>query len=117
MFFIGIFGINKRNKKIREVNFKCIGCLKDKGEIIESANVFEFFFIPLFKTGKKYFLRCLFCSTTYRLKEDSVENIIKTGKVMYEDIDEVIFENHICPNCGAQIMPGYDYCPKCGRKL
>jgi predicted RNA-binding Zn-ribbon protein involved in translation (DUF1610 family) len=117
VFFIGIFGINKRNKKIREVSFKCTGCLKDRGEIIETSNSFEFFFIPLFKTNKQYFLRCLSCGTIYMLKQDSIRNIVETGKVLYEDIDKVVLENHVCPNCGEEIIQGYYYCPKCGKKL
>ncbi|WP_319200178.1 zinc ribbon domain-containing protein [uncultured Ilyobacter sp.] len=116
MFFIGVFGINNRSKKIKEVSFKCTGCLNKRGELVENSNVFEFFFIPIFKFSKKYILTCTKCGSMYRLNDSSVKKIIETEKVAYEDIEEVIYENRIC-ECGEKIEKGYEYCPKCGRKL
>ncbi len=117
MFFIGVFGMNRRNKKIKEVKFKCTGCLKNKGEVIESANTFEFFFIPVFKMSKKYFLKCISCDSLYKLNPNSIESVMEKGEVLYEDIEEIVFENYVCSGCGERIEPGYDYCPKCGKKL
>ena len=116
MFFIGVFGINNRSKKIKEVLFKCTGCLNNKGELIEISNVFEIFFIPVFKFNKKYILKCTTCGSMYKLNKESIGKIIETEKVTYEDMEEVIYENRVC-ECGEKILDGYEYCPKCGRKL
>jgi len=116
VFFIGIFGINSRSKKIKEVSFRCTGCLNKKGELTENSNVFEFFFIPVFKFSKKYILICTKCKSMYKIHDSSIEKILETEKVDYEDMEEVIYENRIC-ECGEKIVDGYEYCPKCGKKL
>ena len=117
MFFVGIFGINNRSKIKKEVSFKCTGCIETKGELIENYSSFELFFIPVYKFKRKYFLRCQSCESLYWLKDESIDNILENGRVVYENIKEVIYQKEVCPRCNKEIRENCDYCPSCGHKL
>ena len=117
MFFIGIFGINNRSKVKKEINFKCTGCLETRGEVIENYSSAEFFFIPVYKFNKKYFLRCKNCESLYWLKDECIDRILEEERASYEDIKEVIYQKETCPKCGREVSSKYEYCPNCGQKL
>lgn len=92
MFFIGIFGLNYKENRIRTVEFKCTGCLSEEAEFIELYQSFEFFFIPVFKFKKSYLLKCKKCNSLYKVKNSSIDKILKNNRVDYEDIEEIIRE-------------------------
>lgn len=81
---------------------------------------FTFFFLPLFRFGKRYFVSCPNCGAVYEISRDE-------GKRIERDPSAVIDPQKIlrvagraprfCPNCGAQVDPGSRYCPYCGSKL
>lgn len=92
MFFIGIFGLNYKENRIKTVDFKCIGCLSEKGELIELYQSFEFFFIHLFRFKKSYLLKCKKCNSLYKIRNSSIDKILKNNIVEYEDVEEIIRE-------------------------
>lgn len=117
MFFIGVFGVNNKSRVLKDVYFKCTGCVETKAELIENYSCFEFFFIPIYKYNKKYFLRCRRCESVYWLKDEGIGEIMASGKADYEHIREVIYQKEVCPHCGKDINSKYEYCPNCGKKL
>ncbi|WP_312061132.1 zinc ribbon domain-containing protein [Anaerotignum sp.] len=83
---------------------------------------FSFFFIPLFKWGKKYYAVSSCCQTTFSIP-DEIGKTIERGEnvtLREDDLEIVGMEqsyNAHCPDCGFLRSPEYTYCPKCGRKL
>ena len=118
MFFIGLFGINNKEKYLGNIEFKCTGCLSDKVRLIETATNFHIFFIPIFSWNKRHMAICEKCGSTYIIKESSVKNVLENKKAVYEDVTDIVSENRVCPDCSYPLYgQEYKYCPKCGRKL
>ncbi len=83
---------------------------------------FSFFFIPLFKWGKKYYAVSNCCQATFSIPHE-IGKAIERGEsvtLKEEDLEAEGFEKRdytYCPDCGFLLSPEYTYCPKCGRKL
>ena len=58
MFFIGIFGIGKDKKELRNFpNIICPCCGRyAQASLVMEYSYFHLFFLPLFKFGKKYYV-------------------------------------------------------------
>ena len=39
MFFIGVFGIGQKRKVLKEVKFKCTGCMGEKAVLIQESKL------------------------------------------------------------------------------
>ncbi|WP_313527928.1 zinc ribbon domain-containing protein [Anaerotignum sp.] len=83
---------------------------------------FSFFFIPLFKWGKKYYAVSNCCQTTFSIPDELGKAIERGESVSLREEDlEIVgmatnnYSN--CPDCGFLLTPEYTYCPKCGRKI
>lgn len=81
---------------------------------------FTFFFLPLFRFGKRYFVSCPCCGAVYEIGRDEGKRIerdpqaeIDPGKLRRTSGRAARF----CPNCGARIAPDSRFCPYCGAKL
>ena len=92
MVFIGIFGVKSSEEKLRDVDFECTGCLSDKMELFAFRKVFEFFFLPVLTLRKSHVIACSSCKSSYKLKEDKMEEILLKGKVKYEDVEKIVKE-------------------------
>ncbi|MGL5175574.1 MAG: zinc-ribbon domain-containing protein [Cetobacterium sp.] len=92
MVFIGIFGVKSSEEKLRDVDFECTGCLSKKMELFAFRKVFEFFFLPVITLKKSHIIACKSCESSYKLKENKMEEILLKGKVKYEDVEEIIKE-------------------------
>ncbi|MGG7163295.1 zinc ribbon domain-containing protein [Clostridium ihumii] len=125
MFFIGIFGIENKNKEIRTLyNISCKKCNKIiSGKLLKSYNFFHFFFIPLFKWNENYYIRCYDCNTIYSIPKEKGKSIEKGEniEITYWDLHEVntneYYYENVCKNCGRDINPNFEYCPHCGSKI
>lgn len=117
MFFIGIFGFKNDAQTITEVHFPCTECLNEKVNLIELYMKFEFFFIPIFRFNKKYVIECTNCHSFYLVKKESIEKILKTKEVTYDDISDVIHKSKVCPKCKTVLNASFSYCPNCGEVL
>ncbi len=117
MFFIGVFGIGNKNKNLGDVSFKCTGCIEENFSLIELSRSFDIFFIPVFKYSKEYIIVCKKCKSVYKLKLESIEKVLNTRRVVYEDVEKIILETNTCPHCGTNIAGEFSYCPKCGNPL
>jgi len=122
MFFIGIFGIEHKEKVVKEnKNFFCKECnLERKGRIIKSYDYFHFFFIPLFKWNISYYVICSNCNTIYELTVEKGKEIEKRNDdITYWDIKQIYNTNKVkvCPECKYEYESEFNYCPNCGHKL
>jgi len=119
MFFIGIFGLQNKEHSIREYdNIICQDCNRlSRAELFESYTYFHFFFIPLFKWNKNYFLKFRCCNSLYAVDHDYVQELRNSDDIDFRRIHQIRGTSNRCSNCGNMINPGFSYCPHCGHKL
>lgn len=82
---------------------------------------FSFFFIPLFKWNRHYYVRMNCCNATTEISAD-LGKAIARGEVTKIPLDTLHFgryENRMkhCSYCGFTTEEDFQYCPKCGRAL
>jgi hypothetical protein len=129
MFFIGVFGIESKEKEIKILNnLNCKNCnLSVAGRLIKSFSFFHFFFIPLFKWNENYYVICNNCNTVYSVSKEKGK-AIERGEdlnITYWDMQEVHNEYYNdnyygakkCSNCGNVVESSFKYCPHCGAKI
>lgn len=119
MFFIGIFGIQDKEKVIREFDgVICPECGRfSRAELIEYYTYFHFFFIPLFSWNRRYFVRFRCCNSMYAIDGDYVKEIQNGEGLDTNRLVRIGRQENICPNCGSYVNPAFNYCPNCGQKL
>lgn len=135
MFFIGIFGIDRKSIKVRDLaGTQCRECGISKLSLFKDFYRFHFFFITIFTWGKVYRIVCGNCGALYRVEGEK-------ESYSYWDLGDAEFNlsrqrgrgNHrgaagsgtcpegtiqgTCPECGAELDISWEYCPLCGRKL
>lgn len=118
MFFIGIFGIEPKNKTIKEFNNTiCPTCDRlTKAELVQTYTCFHFFFLPLFKWNFKYYIRFICCNSIYEVDEGYVDELKNSDTIDVNRLKKMSFNKNICPECGNYVNPDFSYCPHCGRK-
>jgi len=127
MFFIGIFGIENKEKEIKILdNISCKNCNKIiTGRLIKNYDFFHFFFIQLLKWNENYYVLCNECKSAYFIPKDKGK-AIENGQnieINYWDLQETNTENYnnhednICANCGKRLGSNFQYCPHCGEKI
>jgi hypothetical protein len=122
MFFI--MGISQKEKRLDFDQVMICKCCGKYGhaDVFMTYTYFMFFFIPLFKWNKQYYIRMRCCNSTAKIDSD-LGKAIEHGSITEIDLDKIQFgchENSIkrCSNCGfASTESDYVYCPKCGNKL
>lgn len=129
MFFIGVFGIDSKEKVIRESKrLYCKSCNDYLvGRVVKRYNFFHFFFIPLIKWSEKYYVMYDNCNHIYGISREKGESIEldENIEITYWDLKEIDQSNNydnrnfrsICNNCGEEVDSIYTYCPYCGQKL
>ena len=121
MFFI--MGISQSQKKLdyKKVNIcKCCG----KYSSIEAYMTywyFMFFFIPLIKWNKEYYIKTTCCNKVAKIGENIGKRIEK-GEEVNIDMDELDFgcdedSVKVCSVCGYTTQEDFLYCPKCSNRL
>ncbi|NLJ79475.1 MAG: zinc ribbon domain-containing protein [Firmicutes bacterium] len=118
MFFIGIFGIRTKRKKIQTRQGACcpICGAYDRFAIVQEYQYLHFFFIPLWRWNTRYFLETRCCGERRKLSSELGKRIAGGEEEALEDIK---IEDHLlrCPFCSKRIDPGFLFCPHCGQKL
>lgn len=124
MFFIGIFGIESKEKEVKAIdNLQCKSCNRStRGKVIKSYSYFHFFFLPIFKWNEEYFVICEGCKTLFSISKDKGKGLERGEniEITYWDLKEVNKYNDYnigCSNCGKIISSDYEYCPYCGNKM
>ena len=82
--------------------------------------VLSIFFIPVFKWGKKYFVKSCCCGTLYSLDKETGRALAR-GEIRELSEDELHRETErgdpLCPRCGCPVSLDFEFCPRCGEKL
>ena len=143
MFFIGIFGIDKKNEEIKALHDTvCRECSGHSCTLFREYYRFHFFFIPLISWGRRYRVVCESCGSVYNVNEEKdsysywdLNNILFRGKnrqgnfhqgggrgesagsagLRDDDSESMKGRTDLCPHCGAEIKDDWTYCPSCGR--
>lgn len=122
MFFIG--GISNGEKKLDYIqSIICPRCgAFGRMEVYVTYMYFSFFFIPLFKWNKKYFVKNTCCDSIYILDDELGIKISRGENVLIseENLQLADYNQHTinrCSNCGYIGNEDFQYCPKCGQKL
>lgn len=123
MFFIGIFGIDRRQKRIKPLKqLQCKGCNCEGLELYKEYSFFHLFFIPIIKWNIRYFAFCKNCGTVYDIKTEKAikEESGQEGVITYWDINQPNYSGYQvsikCNSCGKDLEDNYTYCPFCGSK-
>lgn len=128
MFFIGIFGIENKEKEIKIINnFTCKSCNRlTMGKVIKHYEFFHFFFIPIFKWNEKYYIECESCKKIFSISKEKGKMIERGENIelTYWDLNEVNNAysydykiNSVCKSCGKVVDSEYKYCPYCGNEV
>lgn len=132
MIFIG--GISQGQKILDYV--KTVICNQCGGygryEVFMTYMYFSFFFIPLFKWNRCFYVKLSCCDALYRLDSEKGKAILRGGQVDITQSDLTLvqtgsrkssYENGTyktwkrCRGCGYETEEEFEFCPKCGRKL
>jgi len=129
MFFIGVFGIENKDKEIKSLNnISCKKCnMTVTGNLIKNFDFFHFFFIPIFKWNEKYYVVCDQCKSVYIIPKDKGKAIEhgENIEISYWDMQEAYtygysnnyYDENKCKNCGTKVDSKFKYCPHCGAKI
>lgn len=121
MFFI--MGISQNHKKLdyRQLNIcKCCGKYSNI-DIYMTYWYFMFFFIPIIKWNKEYYVKTSCCNKIAKLN-DEIGRQIEKGESININIDELYFgckedSIKVCSVCSYSTEEDFIYCPKCSNKL
>jgi len=124
MFFI--MGISQGQKKL---NFDQLVVCRHCGkyghlEVYVVYSYLSLFFIPVFKWGRRYYVKTTCCEQMIEIGAD-LGRQIERGEVtsLPEDIvpDSGQYGNFTgrkrCMHCGYETDEDFQYCPKCGGRL
>jgi len=121
MIFIGIFGIQDKQRVVREYpNIVCKCGRLSRGELIEHFTYFHLFFIPIFKWNRRYYMRYRCCNRIFRVPNDYAKEIKDSSDVDIDRLEEIPRYEYVsnrCSNCGAELHHSFAYCPYCGHKI
>ncbi|MDH2336797.1 zinc ribbon domain-containing protein [Clostridium perfringens] len=129
MFFIGIFGVENKQKEIKQLdNIYCKTCsTRTMGTLIKSYEYFHIFFIPIFRWNEKYYVMCKRCNSIYEISKEKGK-AIENGEINEVNLEDMTLIQEgqvygkravkkVCPNCGKTVEGDYNYCPYCGSKI
>ncbi|NMB38846.1 MAG: zinc ribbon domain-containing protein [Firmicutes bacterium] len=122
MFFIGIFGIQNKQKHIKTENSIICPICEAYGryDIIKTYNCFHIFFIPIWQWNKRYYVQTHCCNRTCELHQEIGIKLEKGESLTIEKEQIHCDDQHItdiCPYCSAHLEPSFNYCPNCGNQI
>ena len=132
MIFIG--GISQGQKILDYV--RTVICDRCGGygrfQIVMTYMYFSFFFIPLFKWRKRFYVKMTCCGAVYELDPEVGKAILRGQEVDIIQTDLTLLEEgngrgaytedsykvrKKCSRCGYETEEDFDFCPKCGNRL
>lgn len=123
MFFI--MGISQGQKKLNFDQLVVCGHCGKYGhlEVYMVYSCLSLFFIPVFKWGRRYYVRTTCCDASVEIEADLGRQIDR-GEVssLPESVIPNTFRDQLqtkkrCSACGFETEEDYRFCPKCGAKL
>lgn len=132
LIFIG--GISQGQKLLDYV--KTVICSSCGGygryQIFMTYMYFSFFFVPLFKWNRRFYVKMTCCGSLYELNPEKGKAILHGRQVDIAPPDLTLVEegrrgaswvqgtfrpHKKCSGCGYETEEAFEYCPKCGRRL
>lgn len=128
MIFIG--GISSGTKMIEYAKTVVCGQCGSYGryQVFMTYMYFSFFFIPLFKWNRKFYVKMSCCGTVYELDSEVGRRLLRGDAVDITDQDLTLVNagskpyygikgEKVCENCGYETTEDFEFCPKCGRRF
>ena len=128
MIFIG--GISQGRKILDYVRTVICGCFGWGGpcEGYMTYSHFSFFFIPLFKWNRQFYVRMTCCGAVYSLDQEVGQKILAGQDVEIRPEDLTLVQGgdgsgtygrmkKHCSRCGYETVEDFEYCPKCGERF
>lgn len=123
MFFVGIFGVDQKEKEIKSFNVVCPDCGgMTQAVLYMSYTYFHMFFIPTFRWNKHYYVKLRCCGSVYDVPEDYALKLKEWDTLDFSRLKKTRGSNAwnsfytTCPVCGKSFERGFPYCPYCGAK-
>ena len=101
-------------------------------QVMMTYMYFSFFFIPLFKWNKKFYVKMSCCEAVYELDPEKGKALARGQQADITQADLTLvqegnrrssYENGSykvwkkCVRCGYETEEDFEYCPKCGGRL
>lgn len=121
MFFFFSYGAKQKNLGIVQA-ILCDVCGQfGKYEAYAIFNEFSMFFIPLYRSKKKYVIKMTCCQTIYELDEEVGRRIERNERASIKEENLKMVKRGkgvtLCPNCQAAVEDHFLFCPTCGQHL
>jgi DNA-directed RNA polymerase subunit RPC12/RpoP len=124
MFFIGIFGIENKEKDIKTFGVVCPDCGRmTSATLLMTYTYFHIFFIPTFRWNKRYFIKLRCCGAMYEAPADYAEILKNEEHIDFSRLKKVSggfggFNDYlaVCRSCGKSFDKSFPHCPYCGAK-
>mgnify|MGYP002402055612 CR=1 FL=1 len=121
LFFVGIFGVQPGRRQVGEGTGICPACEAfDRYEVEETYTYLHFFFIPIWKWNKRYYVRTRCCGRRMALDEAIGARIAQGERIQLrpEHITarEPELQEQVCRECGSPLRQDYRFCPHCGTR-
>ncbi len=123
MFFVGIFGVQSKVESLKtEVGTPCPVCgAFDRYDIKKAYTYFHFFFLPLWKWNKRYYVQTRCCQRVCSLDE-SIGSRIEAGEPVEIPREHITCDQShdvpsLCSRCREPVEPSHRFCPHCGVEL
>lgn len=118
MFFIGIFGVQDRKKKLGEPGGACGTCEMETLDLIKMDRIFHVFFLPVFHWNRRFFLVCRRCGKWVEISEERANRLLSGDHVGPWDMPQMVKKKELrCSACGHVAQEGDRFCAKCGENL
>ena len=95
-------------------------------------DLYVFFFIPIFKWNRRFFVEMSCCGAVYELDPEVGKRLLRGEEVEITENDltlrqdgngnpwtgsDASHRHKVCPSCGFETDEDFSYCPKCGKPL
>ena len=123
MFFIGIFGVNNKTEEKKTFsNALCPDCGRwTQAKLLYAYSYFHFFFLPLFRFHKKYYVEMRCGCGTYEADEATYRELLERDFIDFSRLrkcgEEKCGQEPRCPSCGRPVDAHFTFCPYCGQKM
>lgn len=128
MFFIGIFGIEEKERELKTIaQVVCPVCGRfSQAVFVEHYTYLHIFFIPTFRWNKHYYIKLRCCSALYEADAAYADQLKTTETIDFTRLKLVssgfgrftdfATSDTVCSSCGRSYDSGFAFCPHCGTK-
>lgn len=125
MFFVGILGIESKEKELRTFpNLICKACGRVTAyRLVKAYKYFHIFFIPIYRWDFRYYLISKCCGSVFEISNEQGKDLEEGKDYMLDRLKLTILEdnscsgNIVCFNCGKEVSSEFEFCPHCGARL